>query len=235
MRASFCCCFCGKRKGGFKVSHSENSATDWCDYCHHELYRSQYHVAEPRVPDLSACFSHAAELSGPWETWRYGSPISLWELSWESNEARNIRALWKDISGGTSTSTPSSGAQLKGSLTKHACLLQVLQSGDNLHMTLVQEVPLVPSSYWVLRGSAYSFPLVRSSRLLSAGVLHALLCLKVYSWCIHRERFTPCPPTLPSCSRLYFLLQSSYAGIGPFLKIGLFNFSYWLLEILYKF
>ena len=28
MRASFCCCFCGKRKGEFKVSHSENSVID---------------------------------------------------------------------------------------------------------------------------------------------------------------------------------------------------------------
>ena len=41
--------------------------------------------------------------------------------------------------------------------------------------------PLVPSSYQVLHGSMYSFPLVRYSCLLSAGVLHALLCLKVYS------------------------------------------------------
>ena len=41
--------------------------------------------------------------------------------------------------------------------------------------------PLVPSSYRVLRGSIYSFPLVRYSCLLSTGVLHALLCLKVYS------------------------------------------------------
>ena len=41
--------------------------------------------------------------------------------------------------------------------------------------------PLVPSSYRVLRGSIYSFPLVRHSCRLSAGVLHALLCLKVYS------------------------------------------------------
>ena len=41
--------------------------------------------------------------------------------------------------------------------------------------------PRVPSSYQVLRGSIYSFPLVRYSCLLSAGVLHALLCLKVYS------------------------------------------------------
>ena len=57
--------------------------------------------------------------------------------------------------------------------------------------------PLVPLSYQVLRGSIYSFPLVRSSCLLSAGVLHALLCLKVYSWCIHGERCTPRPPTLP--------------------------------------
>ena len=41
--------------------------------------------------------------------------------------------------------------------------------------------PLVPSSYRVLRGSMYSFPLVRYSCLHSAGVLHALLCLRVYS------------------------------------------------------
>ena len=61
--------------------------------------------------------------------------------------------------------------------------------------------PLVPSSYRVLCGSRYSFPLVRYSSQLSAGVLHALLCLKVYSWCICGERCTPCPPTLPpSCS-----------------------------------
>ena len=53
--------------------------------------------------------------------------------------------------------------------------------------------PLVPSSYRVLRGSMYSFPLVRHSCLLSAGVLHALLCLKVYSWCIRGERCTPRP------------------------------------------
>ena len=41
--------------------------------------------------------------------------------------------------------------------------------------------PLVRFSYRVLRGSIYYFPLVRYSCLLSAGVLHALLCLKVYS------------------------------------------------------
>ena len=40
---------------------------------------------------------------------------------------------------------------------------------------------LVPSSYRVLRGSRYSFPLVRYSCFFSSGVLHALLCLKVYS------------------------------------------------------
>ena len=41
--------------------------------------------------------------------------------------------------------------------------------------------PLVPSSYRVLRGSIYSFPLIRHSCPLSAGVPHAPLCLKVYS------------------------------------------------------
>ena len=61
--------------------------------------------------------------------------------------------------------------------------------------------PLVPSSYPVLRGSIYSFPLVRYSCPFSAGILRAFLCLKVYSWCIHGERCILCPPTsLPSCS-----------------------------------
>ena len=41
--------------------------------------------------------------------------------------------------------------------------------------------PLVPSSYQVLRGYVYSFPVVRYSCPLSAGVLDVLLCLKVYS------------------------------------------------------
>ena len=41
------------------------------------------------------------------------------------------------------------------------------------------------------------------SCLLPAGVLQALLCLKVYSWCIHGERCAP-PTPLPSCS-LYTL------------------------------
>ena len=53
--------------------------------------------------------------------------------------------------------------------------------------------PLVHSSYWVLCGSIYSFPLVRYSCLLSAGFLY----LKVYSWCIHGERCSPHPPTPP--------------------------------------
>ena len=41
--------------------------------------------------------------------------------------------------------------------------------------------PLVPLFYQALPGSIYSFLLVRYSSLLSAGVLYALLCLKVYS------------------------------------------------------
>ena len=63
--------------------------------------------------------------------------------------------------------------------------------------------PPVPSSYQVLCGSIYSFPLVRYSCPLSA----ALLCLKVSSWCIHEERSTPCPPTSPlSCFNSWVIL-----------------------------
>ena len=55
----------------------------------------------------------------------------------------------------------------------------------------------------------YSFPLLRCSCLLSADILHALLCLKVYSWCIRGERCTPCQPTpLPSCSTPAFFFFS---------------------------
>ena len=51
------------------------------------------------------------------------------------------------------------------------------------------------------------FQLVRYSCLLSAGVLNALLCLKVYSWWIRGDRCTPRPPTPPpSCSLLIFLM-----------------------------
>lgn len=42
-------------------------------------------------------------------------------------------------------------------------------------------------TYWVLCGTMYSFPLVRYSCPFSAGVLHAHLCLKVYSWIICGE------------------------------------------------
>ena len=73
--------------------------------------------------------------------------------------------------------------------------------------------PLVLSSYRVLCGSIYSFPLVSYSCLLSAGVLHALLCLKVCLWCIRGERCTPwLPAPLPSCSPPPFFLLNIFTS-----------------------
>ena len=72
--------------------------------------------------------------------------------------------------------------------------------------------PLVPSSYWVLHDSVYSYPLVRCSCLLSAGVLCAPLCLKVCSWCIHGEMYS----TSTSSSTILF---------------SLFLFSFWHMYI----
>ena len=64
--------------------------------------------------------------------------------------------------------------------------------------------PVFPPSSFILSNFAcvyILFLLVRYSSLLSAGVLHALLYLKVYSWCIRGERCIPCPPNPPpSCS-----------------------------------
>ena len=80
--------------------------------------------------------------------------------------------------------------------------------------------PLVPSSYWVARGSLYSFPLVRYSCPLSDGVLDAILCLKVYSWCMRGERYTPHPPTpLPSYSSLRWVSCRQYIYIHIFLDL----------------
>ena len=62
------------------------------------------------------------------------------------------------------------------------CLLQfphLLRAGPVLLTLLL--FPLVPLSYQVLHGFIYSFLVVMYSCLLSAGVLQALLCLKVYS------------------------------------------------------
>ena len=75
---------------------------------------------------------------------------------------------------------------------------------------------IFPLHYWVLLGSIYSFPVVRYCCTLSVGVLQDPLCLKVYSWCIHGERYTPCPPTpSSSCSSkfIYFWLEDNWCTI----------------------
>ena len=63
---------------------------------------------------------------------------------------------------------------------------------------------LLPSSYQILHGPVYYFLATRYSCPLSDGVLQYLLCLKVYSWCIHGERCIPGPPTPPPSCSPYF-------------------------------
>ena len=80
--------------------------------------------------------------------------------------------------------------------------------------------PLVSRFYQVLLDCIYSFPLARYSCLLSAGVLHALLCLKLYSWCICGERCTPCPPTPPpSCYLSFTLFSAAFASLPAFAEL----------------
>ena len=88
--------------------------------------------------------------------------------------------------------------------------------------------PLAPLSYQVLRGSVYSFPLVRYSSALSAGIMHALLCPKVYSWCICGERCSAHPPTPPpSCSPYNFFKKLFWRQSGK-------NHHVLLLQLLQK-
>ena len=81
--------------------------------------------------------------------------------------------------------------------------------------------PVFPPSSFFLPSfacSIYSFPLLRYSCPFSAGVLHALLYLKVYSWCIHGEQCTPRPPTPPpSCSlHVAFLPALVFIALLPY-------------------
>ena len=50
------------------------------------------------------------------------------------------------------------------------------------------------------------------------SVLHALLCLNVYSWCIHGERRAPCPPTPPSPCSVIILHREGMAWTDMWLK-----------------
>ena len=92
-------------------------------------------------------------------------------------------------------------------------LLQVphlLRAGPVL-LTLLF-LPLVPWSYWVFHGSIYSFPLVRYSCLLSAGVLHALLCLEgvflMYPWREMCSASTYSSAILFSSHTVFFLIKN---------------------------
>ena len=70
--------------------------------------------------------------------------------------------------------------------------------------------PLVPSSYRVLRDTIYSFPLVRYSWSLSAGVLHALLCQGVFLMYPWREMYS----TSTYSSTILFWILSFLSGKG---------------------
>ena len=68
--------------------------------------------------------------------------------------------------------------------------------------------PLVPLSSRVLRASIYSFPLVRYSSLLSAGVLHTPSVSEgVFLKCPWREMNCMLPTPLSSCSPLFLNIK----------------------------
>ena len=91
---------------------------------------------------------------------------------------------------------------------------------------------VLPSLAWIY---IYSFPVVRDPCPLSASVLQDLLCLKVYSWCLHGERWTPCPPTpLPSWGVPSFIFNICLSYFCPFCgkKVGFCFFVFFLFFFL---
>ena len=90
--------------------------------------------------------------------------------------------------------------------------------------------PVFPPSSFIPPSFTWFYMLFSTGQvlcLLSADVLQALLCLKVYSWYICEERCTPHPPTPPPfCSLLYhsFLIHSSADGhLGCFHVLAIVN------------
>ena len=82
--------------------------------------------------------------------------------------------------------------------------------------------PVIPTSYFILlsfAGSIYLFMLVRCPCPLPDGVLHALLCLKVYSWCIRGEMYSIATYiSTPSCSpptSCLFFLELHHLSLSP--------------------
>ena len=66
--------------------------------------------------------------------------------------------------------------------------------------------PVSPPSSFILPSFAWVYIFFSTGQVLLSAFSWCsacILCLKVCSWCIRGERYTPCPPTpLPSCSSL---------------------------------
>ena len=80
--------------------------------------------------------------------------------------------------------------------------------------------PVFPPSSFVLLSFVWFYMFFSTGQYscpLSAGVLQALLCLKVYNWCIHGERCTPCPPTPPPSCSLPLYVSWAFHLCGYFL------------------
>ena len=92
----------------------------------------------------------------------------------------------------------------------------------NISPTNTPVLPLVPLSYRVLHGSIYSFPLVKYSCLFSAGVLHALLCLKVFLMYPWRTMFSM---AAYSSTILFY----PYFDFLQFYRLFIFYFIFFLL------
>ena len=101
-------------------------------------------------------------------------------------------------------SIPESGrspGEGNGSPLQYSCLENSIDGGAWLATVHGVAKNWTRLSDFTVTITIYSVPLVSYTCPLSAGVLHALLCLKVYSWRIRGERYTPRPPTPPpSCS-----------------------------------
>ena len=198
---------------------TRNSAVSPCFHCClaflHRYFLPQSPPSHPPDPSL-----HSQQQPSPWDC----STIPKLQLPAIAFSRRSAslsgvcmtaaRTIWFSSHLGYHRLAVSLSALNVSPLTQTIARMWGLESCLSSPTSSPTNTPVFPPSSFVLLSfvRVYIFFYAgQVSCMLSAGVLHALLCLRVYSWCTRGERCTPRAPTAPpSCSTSNFLKSWIY-------------------------